>query len=137
MWVAWGLAGLGAAALAVALLLGGRDEQIFGAAKAAAALGGEFVRTGAPAQAVVCDVVIALALLALVLPLALRSTKAWPLTAASVCLAVLMTAAAQQLVHARPQAYGIVQGGWTLLGDLVVAAGAWNAWRVRRRDGQT
>lgn len=132
MWVAWGLVGLGAAALAVALLLGGRDERIFGAAKAAAALGGEFVRTSMPAQAVVRDVVIDLALLAVVLPLALRSAKAWPLAAASVCVAVLMTAAAQQLVHASPQAYGIVQGGWRLLGDFVVAVGAWNAWRARR-----
>lgn len=132
MWVAWGLAGVGATALAVALLLGDRDERLFGAAKAAAALGGEFVQTIMPAQTVVRDVVIDLVLLAVVLPLALRSTRAWPLAAASVCLAMLMTAGAQQLVHASPQAYGVVQGGWRLLGDFVVAAGAWNAWQGRR-----
>jgi hypothetical protein len=41
------------------------------------------------------------------------------------------------LIHATPSAYGIAQGTWELLADLVVALGAWNAWRARRQgDGQ-
>jgi hypothetical protein len=126
------LVGVGVGALAFALLLGGREERIFGAARAASTLGGALIRTPSPIDAVVRDAAIDLALLAVVLPLALKSSKAWPLAAASLCLAALMTGAAQMLVHAAPEAYRIVQGGWTLLGDFVVAAGAWNAWRARR-----
>jgi len=129
--MAWGLVGLGAAALALALLFGGREERIFAAAKACA-LGGALIPTAGPTNAVLRDIVVDLALLAVILPLALRSNKAWPLAAASLCLAGLMTGAAQLLAHARPQAYAIVQGGWDLLAACVVAAGAWNVQRARR-----
>ena len=73
-----------------------------------------------------------LALLAVVLPMALKSAKLWPLVAAALCLVMLMTAAAQLLVHATPQAYAIagMAGG---AADIVVALGAWNAWRAGRR----
>jgi hypothetical protein len=134
--VTWGLVGLSAAALAFALLVGGREERAFAVAKAVAALGGVFARTGTPMEAVVRDATIDLVLLAVVVPLALRSSKVWPLAAASICLASLMTGAAQMLVHASLQAYGLVQGGWDLLAGLVLAAGAWHAWRARRGGGR-
>lgn len=134
MGMTWGLIALGAAALAFALRLGGREERIFAAAKAAVALAAVLIGPLPPAQAVVRDLAIAVVLLAVVLPLALRSPKVWPLAAASLGVAALMTGAAQALVHASPEAYGIVQGGWDLMADFVVAAGAWKAWRARRID---
>lgn len=136
MGMTWELIGLGATALAFALLLGGREERIFAAAKAGAVVAVALIGTRSPTQTVVRDVAIALLLFAVVLPLALTSTKAWPLAAASLCLAALMTGAAQALVHASPEAYGIVQGGWQLLTDLVVAVGAWNARRARQAAGR-
>jgi hypothetical protein len=136
MQVTWGLVGLGAAALAFALLLGGREERIFSAARAAAAVTAVLLGPRSPTQTVVRDVAVALILFVVVLPFALKSTKAWPLAAASLCLATLMTGAAQALVHASLAAYGIVQGGWDLLADLVVVVGAWNAWRARQAGGR-
>jgi hypothetical protein len=132
MELTWALIGLGAGALCVALLLGGQEERIVGAARAASTLCSALIGTQSPTEAVVRDVAINLALLAVVLPLALKSSKAWPLAAASLCLAALMTAAAQTLVHAAPQAYGILQGVWALMSDCAVAVGAWNARRARR-----
>ena len=137
MSVTWVLVGLGSAALIFALLLGGREERIYGAAKAVAALSNLLVGTNSSTGTVIREAVIDLALFAVVLPLALKSNKVWPLVAASVCLATLMTAAAQMLIHATPTAYGIAQGAWALLADLVVALGAWNVWRARRQgDGR-
>ena len=133
----WVLVGLGSAALIFALLLGGRDERIYGAAKAVAALGDSLMGASSSTGTVARESVIDLALFAVVLPLALKSSKVWPLAAASLCIATLMTAAAQMLIHATPSAYGIAQGAWELLADLVVALGAWHAWRARRQgDGR-
>lgn len=134
MGVTWVLVGLGSAALAAALLLGGRQERVYAVAKAIATLCNTFLGTNSSPGAIPRDAVIDLALLAVVLPLALKSSKLWPLAAASLCIATLMTAAAQMLIHATPSAYGIAQGGWDLLAGLVVAAGAWNVWRARRRS---
>jgi hypothetical protein len=136
MGVTWVLVGLGSAALIFALAAGGREERLYAAAKVLAALCGHLLAARSPADSALRDAIIDLALLAVVLPLALKSVKVWPLAAASLCIAALMTAAAQMLIHATPSAYGIAQGGWALLGDLMVAVGAWNAWRARRRgDG--
>ena len=134
MSVTWVLVGLGCAALVLALLLGGRDERIYAAAKAITAVGDVLIGTSSSAGAVAREAGIDLALFAVVLPLALTSSKIWRLAAASLCIAALMTAAAQMLIHATPSAYGIAQGGWGLLADLVVALGAWNAWRARRSE---
>ena len=137
MSVTWVLVGLGSAALIFALVLGGCEERIYGAAKVIAALCNILVGTSSSTGTVARESVIDLALFAVVLPLALKSSKVWPLAAASLCIATLMTAAAQMLIHATPSAYGIAQGAWELLADLVVALGAWNAWRARRRgDGR-
>lgn len=132
MGATWGLVGLGAAALGLALVLGGREERIFAGVKAVSALGAALAPLHTPTQTVVRDTWINVVLLAVVLPLAMRTLKAWPLAAASLCLAALMTAAAQMLVHAAPEAYGLLQGCWSLLAALVVALGAWNARRGRR-----
>lgn len=129
----WLLVGLGLAALGFALLAGGRQERIYVAAKAASTVGDLAIASHPPGDSVGHQAIIDLALLAVVLPLALKSTKVWPLAAASLCVAALMTEAAQTLVHAAPQAYGIAKGVWELLADIVVAVGAWNAWRARRR----
>jgi hypothetical protein len=74
-----------------------------------------------------------LANLAVALFIALRSTKAWPIAAASLALAMVMTEAAQRLVHVQVSAYSIAQGVWEVLLDLVLAAGAIATWRARRR----
>lgn len=132
MALVWGLVGLGSAALGFAFLFGGREERIFATAQALSALGDIFLGWNAAGDNVAGEAVIDLAVLAVVVPLALRTSKVWPLIAASLCVAILMTTAAQALVHATPAAYAIAQGGWTLLADLVVAAGAWNVWRARR-----
>jgi hypothetical protein len=137
MSATWVLVGLGSAALGFTFLVGGRDERIYAAAKATAAFGDLLIGANSSTASVAREAVIDLALLAVVLPLALKSTKVWPLAAASICVATLMTAAAQMLIHATPAAYGIAQGGWDLLAYLVIVAGAWNAWRARRRgDGR-
>lgn len=137
MSVTWVLVGLGSAALGFAVLAGGREERIYATAKATAALGALVIRTQSATGTAARDTLIELALFAVVLLLALKSTKVWPLAAASLSLATLMTAAAQMLIHASPSAYGIARGGWELLAYLVIMAGAWNAWRARRRgDGR-
>jgi len=121
---------IGLAALAYALTVGGREERIFVAVQAASALGEHAaVRFG---RSISSAVLIDLAVLAVVIPLALRTRKVWPLLAASLCVASLMTEGAQMLVHASDTAYAIIQGAWDLLADLVVAVGAWNVWRSRR-----
>lgn len=137
MSVTWVLVGLGSAALGFAFLFGGREERIYATAKATAALGELVIGTHSWSGTAARDALTELALFAVVLPLALKSTKVWPLAAASLCLATLMTAAAQMLIHASPPAYGIARGGWQLLAYLVIVVGAWSAWRARRRgDGR-
>lgn len=132
MELIWGLVGLGSAALGFAFLFGGREERIFAAAQALSAAGDIFLA----GDNVAGEAVVDLAVLAVIVPLALRTSKAWPLVAASLCLAILMTTAAQALVHANLTAYAIAQGSWMLLANFVVASGAWNAWRARRRAGE-
>jgi len=130
MGLGWLLLALGLAALAFAALLGGREERIFVLAQATSALAGhgaarfehDLTRT----------ILLDLGVLAILLPLALRSSRTWPLVVASVCVASLMTVAAQLLVHAAPQTYAIIHGGWDLLADLGVALGAWNFRRARQ-----
>jgi hypothetical protein len=73
-----------------------------------------------------------LANLALALFIALRSSKRWPIAAASLALAMVMTEAAQRLIHVQVSAYSIAQGVWEVLLDLVLAAGTIAAWRARR-----
>jgi len=130
MSAGWLLVVIGLAALAFALAVGGREERIFAAVQAASMLGAHAaVRLGESlAAAVLIDTLV----LAVVIPMALRSPKAWPLVAASLCVATLMTEAAQMLVHASGTAYAITQGGWDLLASLVVLCGAWNVWRAQR-----
>jgi hypothetical protein len=132
MELGWLLTGVGLTALAFAVLVGGREERIFVAAQAASGLAEHsFVRFE---HDVPRAVLVDLAVLAIVLPLALRSNKAWPLFAASLCVASLMTEAAQMLVHAAPAAYAIIQGAWDLIADMVVAFGAWSVWRAQQRQ---
>lgn len=129
MNLGWLLPALGLAALAFAAAFGGREERIFvlvQAASGAAEHGARFEHEVAGA------ILVKLAVLAILLWLALRTCKAWPLVVASLCVASLMTEAAQLLVHAAPTAYAITQDGWSLLADLVVAFGAWNVWQARR-----
>ncbi|CAN7352036.1 hypothetical protein LJR225_002094 [Phenylobacterium sp. LjRoot225] len=130
MGLGWLLLALGLAALAFAAIFGGREERIFVLAQAASGLAGHSaVRFG---HDITRPILLDLAVLAILLPLALRSSRIWPLVVASVCVASLMTVAAQLLVHASPQAYAIIHGTWDLLADFVVAFGAWNYWRARR-----
>jgi hypothetical protein len=133
MGVVWGLVGLAAASLSFALLFGGREERIFAAAQALSAAAHIFLGWNSAADNVAGETVVDLAMLAVIVPLALKTSKVWPLVAASLSVAVLMSAAAQALVQATPTAYAIAQGGWSLLADLVVGLGAWNIWRARRR----
>lgn len=130
MSAGWLLVVVGLAALGFALVVGGREERIFVGVQAASALGEHgAVRFGESiAAAVLIDTVV----LAVVIPMALRTHKAWPLVAASLCVATLMTEAAQMLVQASETAYAIIQGAWDLLANLVVVVGAWNVWRSRR-----
>lgn len=129
MSAGWLLVLVGLAALSFAFALGGREERIFVVAQAVSALGEHSaVRF---ARHIPTAVLIDLAVLAVVIPLALRTNKVWPLFAASVCVATLMTEGAQMLVHASEPAYAIVQGAWDLLANLIVVVGAWNVWRAR------
>ena len=124
------------ALLAVAFLLGEAEERIFVGAQAASGVAEHyFVHGGDIPLAVLVD----LAVLAVVLPIALRSGKTWPLVAASLCVATLMSEAAQLLVHASAAAYGVLQGSWDLLANLLVAGSALNIWLSRRpeRDAVT
>lgn len=73
-----------------------------------------------------------LANLAVALVLALRSDKFWPMAAASLALAMVMTETAQHVAHVQTSAYSIAQGVWEVLLDLVLLIGAVNAWRARR-----
>lgn len=130
MGLGWMLLALGFAALAFGFIFGGREERIFVLVLATSSfternavhIGHDLLRAA----------LVDLAVLAIVLPLALRTTRTWPLLVASLCVAGLMTEAAQVLVHAAPKAYAITQGGWDLLADLVVAAGAWNVQQARQ-----
>ena len=113
------------ALLAIAFLLGEAEERIFVGVQAASGLAEHsFVRGGDVATAVLID----LAVTAAVLPIALRSDKAWPLVAASLCVATLMSEAAQWLVRASPAAYSLLQSGWDLLANLLVAGAALQIW---------
>lgn len=131
MSLGWVLIVAGLALLSVALVLGGREERIFVAAQAASALAEHSLLTFG--ENIGGAVLIDLAVLAVVLPVALTSQKVWPLLAASLCVATLMTEAAQALVHADVEAYAIAQGLWDLLANFVVAVGAWNVWRGARQ----
>jgi hypothetical protein len=133
MGVVWGLVGLSAAALSFALLFGGREERIFASAQALSAGAHIFLGWNSAGDNVGGEAVVDLAMLAVIVPLALKTSKVWPLVAASLSVAILMTAAAQALVRATPVAYAIAQGSWSLLADFVVGLGAWNVWRARRR----
>lgn len=126
----WVLVGVGSAALGFALLVGGSAERIYATARAAATVGDLLIRANSSTETVGLAVLIDLALLAIILPMALKLPKVWPLAAASICVATMMTDAAQLLVHASPQAYGIARGGWELLANGVVAVGAWRARRT-------
>jgi hypothetical protein len=130
MYTGWLLVVIGLAALAFALAAGGREERIFVGIQAASALAEHgAVRFGRSIPAAVfIDVVV----LALVMPLAMRTHKVWPLFVASLCVATLMTEGAQMLVQASEAAYAVIQGAWDLLANLAVAVGAWNVWRARR-----
>jgi hypothetical protein len=126
----WLLIGVGLLTLGYAFAFGGREERLFVAVQAGSALAEHSaVRFGRDiSTAVMIDLVV----LAIVVPLALRTNKVWPLFAASLSVAALMTEGAQLLVQASAAAYGIIQGAWDLLANLIVAAGAWNVWRARR-----
>lgn len=121
---------IGLIALAFAFLFGGREERIFAAAQAISAISEHsFLAFG---ENIIGAVIIDLAVLAVVVPLAMRSNKVWPLIGASFCVATLMTEGAQVLVRGTPEAYAIIQGSWDLLASLVVAAAAWQLRRTRR-----
>jgi len=120
--------------LAIAFVAGGPEERIFVAAQAVSGLTEHFVvRSGDIVAAVLVD----LGVLAVVLPIALRTTKVWPLIAASLCVASLMSEAAQLMVHASPDAYGLMQASWDLIADLMVAGGAAAVWRAGRTARQS
>lgn len=130
MSAGWLLVVIGLAALGFALVVGGREERIFVGIQAASAISEHSaLRFG---ESILAAVLIDVVVLAVVLPLALRTKKAWPLLVASLCVASLMTEGAQMVVQASDTAYAIIQGAWDLLADLVVAVGAWNVWRSRR-----
>lgn len=134
MSVGWLLIGVGLMTLSFAFAFGGREERFFVAVQAGSALAEHSaVRFG---RNIPTAVLIDLVVLAIVLPLALRTNKAWPLFAASLCIAALMTEGAQMLVHASDTAYAIIQGTWDLLANLIVAVGAWNVWRPRNAGAQ-
>ena len=131
----WLLLAFGLAALTFAVVLGGREERVFVVVQAASGLAEHRIihlQQELP-RAILLDLLV----LAILVPLALRSSRTWPLFVASLCLASLMTEAAQLLVGASFEAYAIVQGIWDLIADLVVAYGAWNGWRARDRTLRT
>jgi|KBSSwiStaDraftv2_1062776.scaffolds.fasta_scaffold90150_3 hypothetical protein len=122
---------LGLTCLAVALVLGGVEERAFVIAQAASGIAEHYVvRAGDVPAAVLVD----LAVLAVMMPVALTTKKVWPLVVTSLCIATLMSEAAQMLVHAGPRAYGVMQSSWDLLADVMVAAGAVGVWMSRRAD---
>jgi hypothetical protein len=125
--------GLGLGAMLFALAVGGAQERIYAAAQAISAAADLALGVMRFGEHLARQILVDLALFAVVLVLALRSTKAWPLAAASLCVATLMTEAAQALVHATPRAYAICQATWELMADGVMAYAAWDAWRARRR----
>ena len=135
MALGWLLVMIGLAALVFAMIAGGREERIFVAAQAASAVAEHIiVRFGGNIPGAI---LIDLAVLAIIVPLALGSNKVWPLFAASLGVAALMTEAAQLLVGASLEAYAIIHGSWDLLGALVVALGAWNVMRAKRQASPT
>lgn len=133
MTAGWLLTGVGLLMLAFAFAFGGREERLFVAVQAASGLAEHSaVRFG---RDVPSAVLIDLVVLSIIVPMALRTNKAWPLFAASLSVAALMTEGAQMLVHATDAAYAIIQGTWDLLANLIVVVGAWNVWRTRREPG--
>lgn len=128
----WSLYGLGWAAVVLALFKGQWEERVFAVVQAgfiALDAATEYRAFGAhlghePAHD--------LFNLALSLALALRSQKVWPLAAASISLAMVMTEAAQLLARVDTPAYAIAQGVWEVLLDAVLATGAVAAWRARQ-----
>jgi hypothetical protein len=132
MSMGWALLASGLTCLAVASAAGGPEERLFAAAQALSGLFELlFARNGDIDVAVLIDVGV----LAVIVPVALRTQKVWPLIAASFSVAAMMTEAAQHMVRASPQAYGLLQGVWDLLADIVVAIGGLCVWRARRRAG--
>lgn len=129
----WSLYGLGWTAVGLALVVGRWEERTFAVAQAILILidaSTDYRDFGAhlgqePAQD--------LANLGVSLVLALRSNKLWPLAAASLALAMVMTEAAQRVAHVQTAAYSIAQGVWEVLLDLVLLVGTLAAWRARRR----
>jgi hypothetical protein len=83
MGLGWLLLALGLAVLTFAVIFGGREERIFALAQATSGLLGH---GGLPfGHAVTRAILLDLAVLAILLPLALRSSRIWPLVATSVC----------------------------------------------------
>ena len=129
MSIGWALLAAGLICLAFAVIAGGPEERLFAAVQAVSGLLELlFARTGAIDIAVLID----FAVLAVIIPIALRTQKIWPLVAAALSVAALMTEAAQHMVHASPDAYGLLQSAWDLLANIVVAIAALGLWRGRR-----
>jgi hypothetical protein len=132
----WARAGLSCLLVAFAFLKGDWEERSFAAlavadmlARRAAGVG--YYGANLPYEAATDGVALVLLLL-----IALRSDKFWPLVAGSVALASLMTEAAQALLPTVQRAYGFAQGTWELATYVVLGVGTWRAWRARRRGAE-
>jgi hypothetical protein len=118
---------------AAALLKGGREERIAAGAFVLGTLATPFIKDyswGTQWAIFGVDVVY----LALLLVIALRSPRYWPLCAAGFQLLGVVTHAASIVDPMLPK-WAYVTAGviWTYLVLAAIAVGTWNAWRGRRQ----
>jgi hypothetical protein len=134
MSAAWLLVTFSLATAAIVFVVGGTEERIFAGAQALSAIGDILIGAGFTGRNVGGEMVIDLALLAVILAIAVKANKVWPLFAASLCAATVMTEVAQIFAQAGPFAYSIIQAVWESLALVVVTVGAWQVWRGRRQE---
>ena len=121
-------------ALAFAVILGGLEERIVAAAQAVSVVADDLVGAAFTGKNAGAEMSIDLILLAVILPIAFRTSKIWPLVVASLCVVALETEAAQMLASVSARTYVVTQGLWEVLTCAVVSLGAWKAWRARRAN---
>ena len=117
-----------------AIAKGGREEKIAAVYFALAALAAPWILDKRWAGTQWAVFAVDVGYLVLLLVLALRSAKWWPIPAAAFQLLAILTHVASLIDH-QLRAWAYVTAGviWTYLGLAAIVVGTFNTWRARRQ----
>jgi len=132
MSLGWVLLAVSVVAVALAFVLGGIEERVFAIAQALSVAADNAIGAAFTADNVGGEMAIDLVLLAVVLRIALRTSKLWPFVAASLCVVATETQAAHFFISIDDRIYVFTQGLWEFLSCAVVSVGAFHVWRSAR-----